>query len=121
MLAGRDLETGEALPGFSTGKTQLSQTDMVRLKSLAEQTRILFVDVLSRPAKQEGDEEQQDGDIEDQRKTDTEQSGDEEFPGWDDEDEDEQMEVAKVYEQTLTRLDEALSKGTAYSIGMIAD
>ncbi|KIH86885.1 hypothetical protein SPBR_08544 [Sporothrix brasiliensis 5110] len=54
LLVGEDLETRETLPGFEGGSTNsyrrvgLSRTDMVRCRSIAEQTRMVVVDVFRR-------------------------------------------------------------------------
>lgn len=48
LLKGHDSITGEPLPGFGNGNGGLSRTDMVRLKSLVEATRVLVVDVMSK-------------------------------------------------------------------------
>ncbi|KAK8116635.1 Conserved hypothetical- protein [Apiospora kogelbergensis] len=48
LLAGKDIRTGETLPGFEQGTRKgMSKTDMVRCKSLAEQTRLLIAVVMS--------------------------------------------------------------------------
>jgi hypothetical protein len=49
LLKGEDSVTGEILPGFDGSSSGgLSRTDMVRLKSLVEATRVLVVDVMSK-------------------------------------------------------------------------
>ncbi|CAK7269875.1 hypothetical protein SEPCBS119000_003794 [Sporothrix epigloea] len=54
LLIGEDLETHETLPGFETGgntsnrRVGLSRTDIVRCRSIAEQSRIAVVDVFRR-------------------------------------------------------------------------
>lgn len=50
LLGGEDLETKEVLPGFERGglRAGLSRTDMVRCRSIAEQSRIATVDVFQR-------------------------------------------------------------------------
>jgi hypothetical protein len=55
LLKGQDSATGEALPGFGNGSGGLSRTDMVRLKSLAEATRVLVVEVMSKAPDAEED------------------------------------------------------------------
>ena len=50
LLSGEDLETREPLPGFEQGvrRAGMTQTDMVRCRSIAEQSRISVVDVFQR-------------------------------------------------------------------------
>ncbi|CAK7269892.1 hypothetical protein SEPCBS57363_003830 [Sporothrix epigloea] len=54
LLIGEDLETHETLPGFEQGgstnnrRVGLSRTDIVRCRSIAEQSRIAVVDVFRR-------------------------------------------------------------------------
>ncbi|KAK8859356.1 meiotic recombination protein DMC1 [Apiospora arundinis] len=48
LLQGKDIRTGETLPGFEQGTRKgMTKTDMVRCKSLAEQTRLLIAVVMS--------------------------------------------------------------------------
>jgi hypothetical protein len=56
LLKGHDSITGEILPGFGNGSGGLSRTDMVRLKSLVEATRVLVVEVMSKAPDVEEDE-----------------------------------------------------------------
>lgn len=129
LLEGRDVDTGEPLPGFENGAAAgLSRTDMVRLKSLAEGTRIHVLEVLSRPEEMQTDgKDETDVDVDMDKATDTEaETGDESSsrPGrrWyqDDDEEDEQnMDVARVYEMTLMKIDEKLNRGTSYDVGTV--
>lgn len=94
----------------------MSRTDMVRCKSIVEQTRVVVVEVMGR----EGEVEDE-GSVATATEDDMTDGGDTQM-GWDeDEDEDESalhnMDVAKVYENTIVRLDEALNRGTAYDVG----
>lgn len=101
---------------------------MVRLKSLAEGTRIHVLEVLSRPEEMKTDGKEE-TDVDMDRVTDTEaETGDEgnatSRPGrrWyqDDDEEDEQnMDVARVYEMTLMKIDEKLNRGTSYDVGTV--
>ncbi|KAK8062401.1 hypothetical protein PG997_014498 [Apiospora hydei] len=48
LLAGKDIRSGETLPGFEQNTRKgMTKTDMVRCKSLAEQTRLLIAVVMS--------------------------------------------------------------------------
>lgn len=126
LMEGKDVNTGEPLPGFENGiAAGLSKTDMVRLKSLAEGTRIHVLEVLSRPEEMKTDgKDEMDVDM---TRTDTEsETGDETASKpsrrWyqDDDEEDEQnMDVARVYEMTLIKIDEKLNRGVSYDVGQV--
>lgn len=97
----------------------MSKTDMVRCKSLVEQTRVLIVDVMGN-AVEELDDDEDDRD----ETTDTEapvQSGSEAESrrwgpnGWKEDDERLHMDVARVYENTLIALGETLGHGQPVS------
>lgn len=123
LLEGRNVDTGETLPGFENGTAAgLSRTDMVRLKSLAEGTRIQVLEVLSRPEEMKTNSKE-DTDV-DMDRTDTEaETGDETASKpsrrwYQDDDEDEQnMDVARVYEMTLVKIDQKLNSGASYNVG----
>lgn len=114
LLVGKDVGTGEALPGLEEEGSGMSRTDMVRCKSIVEQTRVVVVEVMGR----EGEVEDEGG-LAAETEDDMTDGGDAQMD-WD-EDEDESalhdMDVAKVYENTIVRLDEALNRGTAYDVG----
>lgn len=129
LLAGQDVLTGEALPGFDYGPA-MSRTDMVRCRSLAEQTRVQMVDVMRR-ASQPGEEkkpeqEQERGttSVDDTETTDGDTTMDdaEGKKSWkqilseEDDDDELQMDVARVYEKTLVRLGAELGDGPAIGI-----
>jgi hypothetical protein len=117
LLKGRDIETNEPLPGFDSGsRSGMSRTDMVRCKSLVEQTRVLIVDVMSKEA------EELDGDDDDDEMDESDAPGQSETederprwgPGaWDEDDDRLHMDVARVYENTLVQLGETLGQGQA--------
>lgn len=86
---------------------------MVRCKSLVEATRVQIVEVMSKEVPDE-ETEAETGDETDvdagETDADTTMGG-----GWDDDENDEHnMDVARVYEKTLVQLGEALSWGTVY-------
>jgi hypothetical protein len=85
----------------------LSRTDMVRLKSVVQDTRVLVVEVMSREREQGVAEE--DGD-----ETDASMGGEGE---WEDVDDEHDMDVARVYENTITALGEVLENKTSYDAG----
>ncbi|KAF2475994.1 uncharacterized protein BDR25DRAFT_339892 [Lindgomyces ingoldianus] len=114
LLQGKDSDTGDILPGFENGR-KLSTTDKVRLKSLVERTRLTVVDVLG--------DDNADGEKEDESMgegTDGEDTVKFEGFGNEDEDEDEweEMEIAKVYERTIGELGDVLG---GPPIGIITD
>ncbi|KAK3381835.1 hypothetical protein B0H63DRAFT_214371 [Podospora didyma] len=118
LLSGQDIETREPLPGFENGlRSGMSRTDMVRCKSMVEQTRVLVVDVMSKEPEQE---EEEDGDADDgphfltadDTESGREGPGNSRGAGWDvDDDEDFQMDVARIYEHTLVQLGVTLGEG----------
>jgi hypothetical protein len=113
-LSGLDIETKETLPGFESGpRGGMSRTDMVRCKSLVEQTRVIIVDVMNKEP-EEVEEVDEDGDATDADQT---ESGAEEKkfvdPNWDEDEDGLAMDVAKVYENTLVQLGEVLGEGAS--------
>jgi hypothetical protein len=112
LLQGRDVETGEGLPGFAGGRG-ISGTEKVRVRSLVERTRVSVMEAFKR------------GEFEE----DVEMEGDEmdiddglviEGDGMD-EDEDEEswdMQLAKVYDRTVVELGDSLEEP---SIGIITE
>ncbi|RYP55861.1 hypothetical protein DL769_010044 [Monosporascus sp. CRB-8-3] len=61
LLVGRDVKTWDPLPGFQRGlDAGLSRTDMVRLKSIADETRMLVAVVMSGEADVEDDSDNDD-------------------------------------------------------------
>lgn len=118
LIAGRDIQTDEDLPGFfvlpgGTGARLggMSRTDMVRCRSIVEQTRLLVVDVMSRNPEAEGMDI-----VEDVTETEAETTDGEgrsaRFGGYgDDEDDAIHLAAAKVYENTLIQLGATLGQG----------
>lgn len=109
LLQGRDVETGDALPGFEGGSARLSTTEKVRVRGLVERTRVIVVEVAGKR-----------GSVDDVRKltetpTDTEDDllttgNDEAMEGVEDDDGHGrwEMEVARVYERTIVDLGQFL-------------
>ncbi|KAL1891296.1 hypothetical protein Sste5346_007756 [Sporothrix stenoceras] len=151
LLIGEDLETHETLPGFEGGgnttnfrRAGLSRTDMVRCRSIAEQSRVAVMDMFQRGPPDPFDENNnsnrrrrqdregtvgteastaQGEDTDMERETTAEPTDDDattladateddedEYENDDDDDinEDTQMGVARVYENTLVKLGEVL-------------
>ncbi|KAH7030726.1 uncharacterized protein B0I36DRAFT_226304, partial [Microdochium trichocladiopsis] len=107
LLVGRDVKTNEPLPGFQRGLgAGFSRTDMVRIKSLADETRMLVAVVMSGEADVDDFEEEVEGDDPAAAAASSRRVG-----GRDDDEEEElHMNVAKVYEKTLTQLGETLGE-----------
>src|ERR1700761_7075744 len=76
LLQGRNVETGEALPGFERGK-MVSTTEKVRIKSLVDQTRIVVVKAIRDfGGSTDAGDEPEDGDPEDAETTNDEDDDD---------------------------------------------
>jgi hypothetical protein len=103
MIRGVDRESGERLPGFGFEGRGMSRTDMVRVKSLVEGTRVGVVEYMGRVGERE-DEEEEESEVS-ESETGDEGKG---ISGWGDmeEDTDLEMDVARVYEFTLVALNE---------------
>ncbi|TWU71963.1 hypothetical protein ED733_001454 [Metarhizium rileyi] len=105
LLRGQDMDTNETLPGFENGlRSGMTTTDMVRCRSLVEQTRVLVVEILSSGDVDEDEDEEEETDMD----------GDEDFGGnqiptpWDVDEERLHMDAARIYENTLVKLGERL-------------
>ena len=111
LLQGRDVETGEPLPGFE-GRRGVSGTEKVRIRSLVERTRVAVVEAFKRGefefeegsdtggADEDTDVEMLDGELV------LEGDGrieEEEDDSWD-------MQLAKVYDQTIVELGDSLEE-----------
>lgn len=112
LLLGRDIATKEPLPGFDDeSHGGMSGTDKVRCRSLVEQTRILVVEVMSKEPQGDDDDDDEVADYDTPMETASESEGAASRTGSYGEDDDEDgldMDVAKVYENTLVQLGEAL-------------
>jgi hypothetical protein len=94
----------------------MTTTDMVRCRSLVEQSRVLMVEVMS-----SGDADDEDSvtelDMDDEMGTDIEDIGASKWDGLLDDEEEERMhlDAARVYENTIVHLNERLGDtlGTA--------
>ena len=106
LLNGEDSDTGEILPGFEGGmRGGMSKTDMVRCKGLVEGTRVLIVDVMSKELAPEEDVE------ESGVETDAEEDA-----SMDGEEQKFDMDVARVYEQTIVQLGERLDGNGGFGV-----
>lgn len=115
MLKGQDITSGESLPGFDNGRRSgMSRTDMVRCKSLVEATRVQIVEVMSKEAEPELESESQ---ADDGNETGMETDGGMSIDmrsTWDDEDESHNMDVARVYAETIVQLGDLLDNETTF-------
>ena len=121
LLQGRDVETGETLPGFE-GRRGVSGTEKVRVRSLVERTRVGVLEAFRRGEfEDEVDEEVELGEGEEE--TDVEMlDGELVLEGDGDQEEDEEeswdMQLAKVYDQTIVELGDSLEEPT---LGVITE
>ncbi|MCJ1257146.1 hypothetical protein MMC24_004971 [Lignoscripta atroalba] len=108
LLQGRNVETGDTLPGFEGGRAKVSTTEKVRIKGLVERTRVAVVEISGKGGN--GDDESGMGatetDSEDGFATDAdtlmEDAEDDVGRGrW-------EMEIARVYERTIVELGSSL-------------
>lgn len=128
LLQGKDVDTGDSLPGFGDGRT-ISTTDKVRLKSIVEHTKVTVVKRMSGEnvdaEEEEAPAEKGGGDAMDVDSA-TENDGADNtvhFEGFEDEDEEYEedeweMQVARVYERTIAELGDVLG---GPPIGIITD
>lgn len=116
LLQGRDVETGETLPGFQS-RRGISGTEKVRIRSLVERTRISVMEAFKRGEFDLEDvEDEDDGD-----EMDVDMEGELVLEGDDfdvDEDDDWDMALAKVYDQTIVELGDSLAEP---NIGIITE
>ncbi|RDA95558.1 hypothetical protein CP533_1206 [Ophiocordyceps camponoti-saundersi (nom. inval.)] len=92
LLCGHDIDSDEALPGFDNGlRDGMTVTDMVRCRSLVEQTRLLIVEIMSA----EPDEGEDDDDDDDDEDADMEKL---------------HMDAAQTFQQTIVQLGNRLGE-----------
>ncbi|KAK8913099.1 hypothetical protein H634G_08650 [Metarhizium anisopliae BRIP 53293] len=112
LLRGQDMDTNETLPGFENGlRSGMTTTDMVRCRSLVEQTRVLIVEVLSSGEVDDEDDEDEDEDTDmdmDGGESAAEAGGNRTPTPWDIEEERLHMDAARIYENTIVQLGERL-------------
>ena len=116
LLHGRNVETGDILPGFEGGRAKLSTTEKVRVRGLVERTRVTVVEVAGKRASVD--------DV--SRLTETQTETEDDIATTDDDNamEDDgghgrwEMEIARVYERTIVDLGQFLESanvgGTAW-------
>ncbi|QSZ33312.1 hypothetical protein DSL72_002900 [Monilinia vaccinii-corymbosi] len=125
LLKGEDSVTGEVLPGFLSGmRAGMSQTDMVRCRSIVEDTRVMVVDVMSNEPEPEPEAEgNAEGNAEGHGAGDNELGSGAERMSLDEEDDSEYdddelaMDIGRVYEATMMELGKRLESGPNIGIG----
>lgn len=105
LLLGHDVDDGTVLSGFENRRNVVSMTEKVRIKSIAEATRLAVVDLWER-----GGEEEEKGEQQEEEEEDSEDAADgvdgEEMDGigmW-------EMQAARIYERTIQILGDELGK-----------
>ncbi|KAK0644100.1 hypothetical protein B0T16DRAFT_430410 [Cercophora newfieldiana] len=132
LLSGQDYETKEPLPGFENGlRAGMSRTDMVRCKSMVQQTRVVIIDVMSEEPEEEEEEQvaqqpaEEDDDSDDGptdwAKVDLSKNSKKKTQLYDDDDDSMFMDMARVYEKTLVKLGETLMDGGGVGDIQISD
>lgn len=112
LLKGEDTITGEILPGFEAGKRAgMSGTDMVRCKSIVEITRVAVVEAMSK----EGETEEEDGADDSVAEIDDAMDV---GSSWDADEDRHNMDIARVYEETIMQLGELLEGKAGYDTGI---
>lgn len=125
LLSGQDIETNETLPGFENGlRAGMTTTDMVRCRSLVEQTRVLMVEVMSSG---EQEEEEEDDEDEDDDETDGDDGQETERAesynaggnsAWDIDEDEMHLDAARIYEKTIVQLGRRLGDSLGSGIGV---
>ncbi|KAF2721350.1 hypothetical protein K431DRAFT_224320 [Polychaeton citri CBS 116435] len=112
LIQGRDVEIGDALPGFGFGKC-VSGTEKVRIRSLVERTRISVMEAFKSAEFEhfEEPEEDRDGGLVLENEEDLGEEEEEEDDSWD-------MLIARVYDRTVQELGDSLP---APDIGIITE
>lgn len=105
LIQGKDIETGEPLPGMN-GRKGMTGTEKVRIKSLVERTRVTVVELMNKGDYEEEMDEQAETEDEEEDMGDYDYDAGTDFA----------MEVAKVYDKTLVELRDTL-EGEAIGLG----
>lgn len=118
LLCGQDIDSKETLPGFENGlRGGMTTTDMVRCRSLVEQTRVLMVEILGNDrGDDDDDDEEEDEDDDDELGmggTDGESSLGQ--PTWDIDEDRLHLDAARIYENTIVQLGNRLGDGSLAS------
>lgn len=109
LLQGSDVETGEALPGFSSGRRGVSVTDKVRIKSLVERTRVYVAEAISKGGFEEDEDQVENAPAETDIEGDLVLDEPEELNVDDDDEHDNwEMHAARVYDKTLVEIGDSM-------------
>ncbi|KAL2205556.1 hypothetical protein CC79DRAFT_1276495 [Sarocladium strictum] len=113
LLMGRDIDSKEWLPGFENSmRAGMTTTDMVRVRSLVEQTRVLMVEVMSSGDFDDEDEDEDEDDGMGSQTDDTEANFSDasgiRLPRWDIDEDRLHLDAARIYENTIIQLGERL-------------
>lgn len=121
LMQGRDVDTGERLPGF-VGARGVSGTEKVRIRSLVERTRVGVVEAFKKGEfEYEEEEEEEEGGDKMDTDTDTDMEGELILEGDDFEEELDDsidMQIARVYDRTMVELGDSLEEP---NIGIITE
>lgn len=112
LLQGRDVDTGEALPGMQSGRG-ISGTEKVRVRSLVERTRVGVMEAFKRGEFEEEPMEADDMETDDEGGLVLEGDAMEQ-----DEDDSWDMQLARIYDRTLVELGDSLEEP---SLGIITE
>lgn len=116
LIQGRDIDSGEALPGFDGfgGARGVSMTEKVRIRSVVERTRVGIMEAFKRGEFDLEADEEKEGAV-DAKDVDVDMDGDlviegEELNTEDEDEEDESwdMQLARVYDRTIQELGDTL-------------
>ncbi|KAI9660746.1 MAG: hypothetical protein M1831_003438 [Alyxoria varia] len=98
LIQGKDLDTGETLSGFESGR-RVNATEKVRMKATVERTRITVIEIMNKD-EFEPENEDEDSSTGNEDPFDVEDST------------DVNMDVARVYDRTLVELGDTLGGPT---------
>ncbi|XWW93311.1 hypothetical protein V2A60_001243 [Cordyceps javanica] len=118
LLSGKDIATQETLPGFENGlRGGMTTTDMVRCRSLVEQTRVLIVEIMSNERSVGSDVDSDDYDEDEDESEDDDEFKESRGGGGDDDEEQDdelasvRLDAARVFENTIVQLGNRLGDG----------
>lgn len=103
LLLGEDVETGVPLSGFEYTKNIVNTTEKVRIKSIAEASRIAVVEMREKDVEYQDDGDDSENDWEDGIDIDESEFETSHTGLW-------EMEAARVYERTIQFLGDELGK-----------
>lgn len=104
LLLGEDIESGVPLSGFEYTKNIVSMTEKVRIKSIAEASRIVVVEMREKEVEYQDEDDDSENDWDDGMDIDESEFESSHTGLW-------EMEAARVYERTIQFLGDELGKG----------